>query len=183
MSNVIWINASAGSGKTKKIIDRILLLLLRGVKPSEILCVTFTKAAALEMENRLFVKAQFFLTATEIEFEKYALQLGIKNLQESFILSKKLHDILMENPVNIKTLHSFANTIIDSYSYKYLLDKDFKIITDSEKEYLIQNNFQSLIKKEYGTKSFTDNVLRILSRYFSEDQLFEIINTSFRKHI
>src|SRR3546814_19555059 len=49
----VWVSASAGSGKTKVLVDRVLSLLLRGSAPGKILCLTFTKAAAAEMANRL----------------------------------------------------------------------------------------------------------------------------------
>ena len=48
-----WVSASAGSGKTKVLIDRILRLLLSGEDAEKILCLTYTKAAAAEMKNRL----------------------------------------------------------------------------------------------------------------------------------
>ena len=48
-----WVSASAGSGKTKVLTDRLLNLLLCGVPLSRILCLTFTKAAAAEMSHRL----------------------------------------------------------------------------------------------------------------------------------
>ena len=49
-----WLAANAGSGKTKVLTDRVARLLLRGVEPQHILCLTYTKAAASEMQNRLF---------------------------------------------------------------------------------------------------------------------------------
>jgi ATP-dependent helicase/nuclease subunit A len=49
----VWVSASAGSGKTKVLTDRVLSLLLDGNEPQKILCLTFTKAAAAEMANRL----------------------------------------------------------------------------------------------------------------------------------
>ena len=49
-----WLSANAGSGKTKVLTDRVALLLLQGVAPEQILCLTYTKAAASEMQNRLF---------------------------------------------------------------------------------------------------------------------------------
>lgn len=49
-----WLHANAGSGKTKVLIDRVARLLLAGCDPSGILCLTYTKAAAAEMQNRLF---------------------------------------------------------------------------------------------------------------------------------
>ena len=45
--------ANAGTGKTGVLVERILRLLLKGVQPSSILCLTFTKAAAVEMSTRL----------------------------------------------------------------------------------------------------------------------------------
>ena len=47
------LSASAGSGKTQVLTARVLLLLLQGVRPESILCLTFTKAAAAEMANRI----------------------------------------------------------------------------------------------------------------------------------
>jgi ATP-dependent helicase/nuclease subunit A len=49
----VWVSASAGSGKTKVLTDRVLTLLLNGTAPHRILCLTFTKAAAAEMSNRV----------------------------------------------------------------------------------------------------------------------------------
>ena len=48
-----WVEANAGTGKTKVLTDRVTRLLLGGVRPERILCLTFTKAAAAEMRNRL----------------------------------------------------------------------------------------------------------------------------------
>ena len=49
-----WLSANAGSGKTKVLTDRVARLLLSGVLPQKVLCLTYTKAAANEMQNRLF---------------------------------------------------------------------------------------------------------------------------------
>src|SRR5690242_15732411 len=49
----VWVTANAGSGKTYVLTNRVLRLLLSGVKPDEILCLTYTKAAAAEMRGRV----------------------------------------------------------------------------------------------------------------------------------
>src|SRR5690625_7756408 len=48
----VWVNASAGTGKTKVLTDRVLTLMLHGTPPERLLCLTFTKAAAAELRNR-----------------------------------------------------------------------------------------------------------------------------------
>src|SRR5205823_14164771 len=49
-----WVAANAGSGKTHVLAQRVIRLLLEGIEPSKILCITFTKAAAANMANRVF---------------------------------------------------------------------------------------------------------------------------------
>src|SRR3981189_1629844 len=49
-----WVSANAGSGKTHVLAQRVIRLLLDGVEPAKILCITFTKAAAANMANRVF---------------------------------------------------------------------------------------------------------------------------------
>src|SRR5713226_7302838 len=49
----VWVAASAGTGKTKVLTDRLLALMLDGTDPGHILCLTFTRAAAAEMANRI----------------------------------------------------------------------------------------------------------------------------------
>ncbi|MBV9152935.1 MAG: UvrD-helicase domain-containing protein, partial [Alphaproteobacteria bacterium] len=49
----VWVSASAGTGKTKVLTDRLLALMLDGTDPGRILCLTFTRAAAAEMANRV----------------------------------------------------------------------------------------------------------------------------------
>ena len=49
-----WVSANAGSGKTHVLTQRVIRLMLNGARPSSILCLTYTKAAASEMSNRVF---------------------------------------------------------------------------------------------------------------------------------
>jgi len=50
----VFVSANAGSGKTRVLVDRVSRILLRGTRPDKILCLTYTKAAAAEMQTRLF---------------------------------------------------------------------------------------------------------------------------------
>src|ERR1051325_8262205 len=63
----VWVNASAGSGKTKVLTDRVLALLLADAKPERILCLTFTKAAAAEMSNRIAERLANWVTLDDAD--------------------------------------------------------------------------------------------------------------------
>ncbi len=52
----VWVSANAGSGKTHVLTERVIRLLLEGTDPSKILCLTYTKAAAAVMQNRVFAR-------------------------------------------------------------------------------------------------------------------------------
>ena len=72
----VWVAASAGSGKTKVLTDRVLRLLLSGALPNRILCLTFTKAAAAEMSTRIARRLSEWSLATDAEFARDLEQLS-----------------------------------------------------------------------------------------------------------
>lgn len=65
-----WVAASAGSGKTKVLSDRVLNLLLNGTPPEKILCLTFTRTAAAEMANRVTEILSKWATAEDDVLER-----------------------------------------------------------------------------------------------------------------
>ena len=70
----VWVSASAGTGKTKILTDRVLNLLLRGNAPGRILCLTFTKAAAAEMQNRLRKRLSFWAGLSDADLKAELLK-------------------------------------------------------------------------------------------------------------
>ena len=62
-----WVGANAGSGKTHVLAQRVIRLLLDGVDPARILCITFTKAAAANMANRVFGELAKWTTLDDAE--------------------------------------------------------------------------------------------------------------------
>lgn len=73
----VWLSANAGSGKTKVLTDRVARLLLRGTEPQKILCLTYTKAAAAEMQNRLLRRLGEWAMLPEPELRRELTKLGI----------------------------------------------------------------------------------------------------------
>ena len=71
-----WVSANAGSGKTRVLTDRVARLLLHDTDPQRILCLTYTKAAAAEMQNRLFKRLGEWAMANDAKLREDLVKLG-----------------------------------------------------------------------------------------------------------
>ncbi|MFV0300744.1 MAG: double-strand break repair helicase AddA, partial [Paracoccus sp. (in: a-proteobacteria)] len=108
-----WLTANAGSGKTRVLTDRVARLLLRGTRPERILCLTYTKAAATEMQNRLLGSLGKWAMLPEPELKRALSDLGevaIPDLAEA----RRLFALAIETPggLKVQTIHSFCAALL-----------------------------------------------------------------------
>ena len=107
------LSASAGTGKTHVLTSRVLRLLLRGAPPSSILCLTFTKAGAAEMANRLGERLAHWVRLPAEALKKDLFALGEDNSQLAVERARRLFAEVLDAPrdgLRIQTIHSFAQT-------------------------------------------------------------------------
>lgn len=111
-----WLSANAGSGKTKVLTDRVARLLLAGTEPQRILCLTYTKAAASEMQNRLLRRlgdwAMLEDRALRAELAKLGEDLTIT--PDLLLRARRLFAQAIETPggLKIQTIHSFCAALL-----------------------------------------------------------------------
>src|SRR6478672_6173196 len=72
-----FVSANAGSGKTHVLVQRVIRLLLSGVPPEKILCLTFTKAAAANMSERVFTTLGHWVTLDDDQLDSAIREAGI----------------------------------------------------------------------------------------------------------
>ena len=153
----LLVSASAGSGKTAVLVQRIINLILNYcVSINEILVITFTNAAAVEMKERI-VKA---------------LEDNINDINKH-ILEEQL--MLVSNS-NIQTFHSFCLDILKNNYYKLNLGSNFKIIKDSHRKMLIGDALDDTFNFYYENED--EDFLTIVNIYggkYSDVKLREII--------
>lgn len=114
----VWVAASAGTGKTKVLSDRVLRLMLNGTEPRRILCLTFTKAAAAEMANRMTDRLGGWAVADE-----HALKLALRDLlggvpsKEQQHRARSLFARVLDNPggLGIQTIHAFCQSLLGRF--------------------------------------------------------------------
>ncbi len=110
-----WLSANAGSGKTRVLTDRVARLLLSGVEPQHVLCLTYTKAAASEMQNRLFHRLGEWAMKPEADLRAALTELGEADLSPRRLQrARQLFARAIETPggLRIQTIHSFCGSIL-----------------------------------------------------------------------
>ncbi|MEM7470294.1 MAG: double-strand break repair helicase AddA [Pseudomonadota bacterium] len=112
-----WLSANAGSGKTRVLTDRVALLLLGGTAPQHILCLTYTKAAASEMQNRLFKRLGAWAMMDDAALTTSLRDLGVapgtlnsETLRKARVLFAKA--IEAPGGLKIQTIHSFCAALL-----------------------------------------------------------------------
>lgn len=113
-----WLSANAGSGKTRVLTDRVARLLLSGVEPQHILCLTYTKAAASEMQNRLFRRLGEWAMKPDADLRAALSELGEADLSPRRLQrARQLFARAIETPggLRIQTIHSFCGSLLRSF--------------------------------------------------------------------
>ena len=111
------VSASAGSGKTHVLTARVLRLLLNGARPDSILCLTFTKAAAAEMSNRIYKRLADWVRLTDDKLRKELFALREPNGPEALKNARRLFARILDCPsgLKIQTIHSFAQSLLAAF--------------------------------------------------------------------
>ena len=131
-----FVTANAGSGKTKTLIDRVARLLLAGASPDEILCVTYTKAAAAEMQTRLFS-----LLGDWSVLDDKRLRLELSKLEgrkvgdytpDALSAARALFARALETPggLRIQTLHAFCEKLLRRFPLEARVSPGFEVLDD-----------------------------------------------------
>ena len=133
-----FVTANAGSGKTKTLIDRVARLLLEGAKPETVLCVTYTKAAASEMQRRLFQRlGDWSVMADDDLRRQLALLQGVS--EETFVAgelsaARALFARALETPggLKIQTIHAFCEKLLKRFPLEAGVSPGFKVMDDRD---------------------------------------------------
>lgn len=173
-----YVDASAGSGKTKLLVDRIVRILLSGVAPSKVLCITFTNAAADEMSERLSSKLLSFLTMNNQELYDELYELHDSHVEESLIQrARGLFMKFIADAPKIQTLHGFCAKILNKMQIinlnENLISETSRIIDDDEKLNILNESFNEVVV-EKSNPEIQRALSSILKRY-DGGYIFELI--------
>ena len=116
-----WVSANAGSGKTRVLTDRVARMLMAGTDPARILCLTYTKAAAAEMQNRLFRRLGGWAMQPDEALRAALADLGVADAPDAGAIdaarlarARRLFAQAIETPggLRILTIHAFCAALL-----------------------------------------------------------------------
>lgn len=136
----IWVEANAGSGKTRVLTDRVLRLMLNGVPPDQILCLTYTKAAAAEMRQRLADRLAAWTLADDLKLARELTDLlGQRPSAEALQRARTLFVVTLETPggLKIQTIHAFCESMLHRFPTEAGVPFDFTVVDDYERDTMV----------------------------------------------
>lgn len=160
----LLLSAAAGSGKTAVLVKRIISLVVNDHIPiDQMLIITFTKAAAGEMRERIM--------------EALSDAIDEKGADRRFIRKQ----ISMLNNANISTIHAFCMEVIKRNFHNINLDPAFRILDSTEKELIFVESINEVLEKEYEKEN--DEFINLVESYTSnrgDNELIKIIDDIYR---
>jgi ATP-dependent helicase/nuclease subunit A len=128
-----WVSANAGSGKTHVLVNRVLRLLLAGVAPGRMLCITYTKAAAANMANRVFKALSVWATLPDEVLAKTLTDLtGEAPSLKQRAAARRLFAQALETPggLKIETIHAFCTRVLQAAPFEANVPPRFEVADD-----------------------------------------------------
>src|SRR5262245_8435077 len=129
-----WVAANAGSGKTHVLAQRVIRLLLEGIAPSKILCITFTKAAAANMANRVFDELRHWTALDDRELDGAIAGLsGFPPDRERRARARRLFALSLETPggLKVQTIHAFCTRLLQQFPFEANVAARFEVLDDT----------------------------------------------------
>ena len=128
-----WVAANAGAGKTHTLANRVTRLLFAGAKPERILCLTYTKAAAAEMQDRLFAQLGRWAMLPDAELASNIAAIGAEaNGRDELRKARRLFAQALETPggLKIQTIHAFCQNLLSRFPIEAGVAPAFRVLDD-----------------------------------------------------
>jgi ATP-dependent helicase/nuclease subunit A len=160
-----WVSANAGSGKTRVLTDRVLRLLLSGTRPHQILCLTFTRAAAAEMALRVFDTLGRWVTLGDTALEETLRELeGRAPDRLRLKRARRLFARAVETPggLKIETIHAFCQRLLNSAPLEAGVPVRFSVLEEADARALREEAIAATLREAQNDPSLSQALERLV---------------------
>jgi ATP-dependent helicase/nuclease subunit A len=177
----VWVAAHAGSGKTRVLIDRVTRLLLGGTRPGAILCLTFTKAAAAEMANRLYKRLGEWSILPDAALNAVLAELlGAPPGDEMRARARCLFASVLDakGRLRIQTIHAFCEALLKRFPLEAGVPPHFAVADESTAQELLDDARARLLVDAAGEPALAaalDHVVASIDEASFETVMRELV--------
>src|SRR3954471_10221011 len=158
-----FVSANAGSGKTHVLVQRVIRLLLSGVPPEKILCITFTKAAAANMAERVFTTLGHWVTLDDTALDAAIRAVGIPHPTAKLRRdARKLFACALETPggLKVQTIHALCTRLLQQFPFEANVPARFAVIDERDQTDMMERaNLKVLLEAARDPDSITGRAL------------------------
>src|SRR5438046_555937 len=158
-----FVSANAGSGKTHVLVQRVIRLLLDDVAPEKILCITFTKAAAANMAERVFTTLGHWVTLDDDALDAAIRDAGIPNPSARLRKSaRKLFACALETPggLKVQTIHALCTRLLQQFPFEANVPARFAVLDDRDQTEMMERaNLKVFLEASRDPQSATGQAL------------------------
>jgi ATP-dependent helicase/nuclease subunit A len=158
----VWVGASAGTGKTKILTDRVLNLMLAGTPPERILCITYTRAAAAQMNERISEQLAKWAASDPAALAEMLLkQTGRIPDDDQIGLARRLFTLVLDTPggMNIQTIHAFCQSLLGRFPLEAGVAPHFSVIDERDTRELLHEARDALLRRIAAAGEGADEAL------------------------
>src|SRR5450755_3332753 len=160
-----FVSANAGSGKTHVLVQRVIRLLLSDVPPEKILCITFTKAAAANMAERVFSTLGHWVTLDDAALDAAIRESGIPHPNARLRKSaRKLFACALETPggLKVQTIHALCTRLLQQFPFEANVPARFAVLDDRDQNEMMERaNLGVFLEASRNPDSATGRALRM----------------------
>jgi ATP-dependent helicase/nuclease subunit A len=136
-----FVSANAGSGKTHVLVQRVIRLLLARVPPEKILCITFTKAAAANMAERVFSTLGHWVTLDDDTLDAAIVEAGVPRPDADLRMrARELFASALETPggLKVQTIHALCTRLLQQFPFEANVPAHFAVLDDRDQNEMME---------------------------------------------
>ncbi len=160
-----FVSANAGSGKTHVLVQRVIRLLLDGVSPEKILCITFTKAAAANMAERVFSTLGHWVALDDAALDAAIVEAGIARPDARLrMAARKLFAGALETPggLKVQTIHALCMRLLQQFPFEANVPARFTVLDERDQNEMMERaNLAVLLEAARNPDSAAGRALNI----------------------
>src|SRR3954467_4045243 len=158
-----FVSANAGSGKTHVLVQRVIRLLLADVAPEKILCITFTKAAAANMAERVFTTLGHWVTLSDDALTAAIRDAGIAHPDAKLRMrARELFACALETPggLKVQTIHALCTRLLQQFPFEANVPARFAVLDDRDQNEMMERaNLGVFLEASRNPESATGRAL------------------------